>query len=52
MTRTEDATMAYAHMITRCKRLAKCDVLRDRYTVLAWRLERRWKRELRRRRAN
>jgi hypothetical protein len=35
---------SYSKLVARCKRLAKCDVLRDRYTILAWRLTRRAKR--------
>jgi hypothetical protein len=40
--------IAYAKLIKDCKRWAK-SVDYDRYTILAWRLKRRWTRELRRR---
>lgn len=46
---TEGAAMVgYAKLIRDAKRYAK-SVDYDRYTILAWRLTRRWKRELKRR---
>jgi hypothetical protein len=39
--------IAYAKLIKDCKRWKKIDY--DRYTILEWRLKRRWVRELKRR---